>query len=167
MFTSRVIPGFSRYKISEDGIITRLVNSRAFKAGTHPIVTIDDDGYPRSKLIRDDGKKCWMGLHQYVALAYLGPKPSPLHEVAHNNGNRSDPHFENLRWDTRKGNDADCQNHGTARKGVRNGRATFEEFEVLEIRALTGMSLREIAEMYQTTITSLANIRNRKTWKHI
>lgn len=38
------------------------------------------------------------GVHILVALAFLGPKPSPVHIVARGNGNRQDNRPENLRW---------------------------------------------------------------------
>jgi hypothetical protein len=46
-------------------------------------------------------------VHQLVCLAFHGPKPSPEHEVAHQDDVKSVNTPDSLRWDTHKGNIAD------------------------------------------------------------
>lgn len=51
-------------------------------------------------------------VHQLVAIAFLGPKPSPLHEVCHNDGDHLNNRETNLRWGTKSENMRDRVLHG-------------------------------------------------------
>ena len=51
-------------------------------------------------------------LHRLVALAFIGPQPSPKHEVCHNDGNPLNNVPGNLRWGTRSENLYDTVRHG-------------------------------------------------------
>lgn len=59
------------------------------------------------------------GIHRLVALTFLGPPPTALHEVAHNDGDRNNNAVANLRWVTHAENVADSFRHGMARPGCR------------------------------------------------
>lgn len=120
------IPGFSRYLISESGVITR--RGRALKPRT------DKDGYFRIELYADDGIRRGHGVHFFVCLTFNGPQPSPDHMCCHNDGGVVTNHFSNLRWDTHAGNAADMIRHGTRRVGSRNGRAKITADQAKAIR---------------------------------
>jgi hypothetical protein len=51
-------------------------------------------------------------VHQLVAKAFLGPKPTPLHEVCHNDGDHLNNRADNLRWGTKSENMYDRVTHG-------------------------------------------------------
>ena len=61
------------------------------------------NGYP-SVGLHDGKRRSTNTVHKLVSIAFLGPKPTPKHEVDHINGNRTDPRACNLRWVTRKQN---------------------------------------------------------------
>jgi hypothetical protein len=42
--------------------------------------------------------------HTLVALRYIGPPPSPKHEINHKDGNRMNNYYENLEWVTHSQN---------------------------------------------------------------
>ena len=69
-----------------------------------------------------DGKRghTWF-IHQLVAVAFYGPRPSPDHQAAHRDGNKLNNHKSNIRWCTRAENEADKVLHGTSNRGDRNG----------------------------------------------
>lgn len=50
-------------------------------------------------------KPCgWVFAHTLVALKYIGPPPSPKHEINHKDHNRMNNHYENLEWVTHSQN---------------------------------------------------------------
>lgn len=74
----------------------------------------DDDGYHHVTLQSYNGKSKRHTVHQLVATAFHGAKPSPNHQAAHGNGKPGDNRAENLRWATPAENQADRLLHGTA-----------------------------------------------------
>lgn len=121
------------------------------------------------------GKPFRTGVHRIVALAFLGPPPTPKHEVAHGDGNPSNNNINNLRWATRKENKADSIRHGTSYQpdnlgkncGEGNPKAKLTWKDVREIRELytakifTQVELGIIYGVVQSTIKDI--VRN-KTW---
>ncbi|MFV8232317.1 NUMOD4 motif-containing HNH endonuclease [Mycolicibacterium fortuitum] len=51
-------------------------------------------------------------VHHLVAESFLGPRPGGV-DICHNNGDPTDNRLENLRYDTRSGNNLDQVAHGT------------------------------------------------------
>src|SRR5690348_17361295 len=104
----RECPRFPEFEISEWGDLRRVVACRTRRVGDKPRGFIDSDGYLRY-VLRDpkDGTKASVQAHRLVAEAFIGPAPSPLHEIAHNNGSRICVHFSELRWALRVENHAD------------------------------------------------------------
>lgn len=103
----RSLPTAPEYQIAEDGTV---VGPR----GHIRRQRIGNSGYLQCSLY--GGKRNIM-IHRYVALAFLGSPPSTHHEVAHNDGNKLNNHYSNLRWATCAENHADKHLHGTAYKG--------------------------------------------------
>jgi hypothetical protein len=52
-----------------------------------------------------------------VAAQFLPERPSPEHEVRHLDGNKDNPHADNLAWGTRKENADDRERHGRTSRG--------------------------------------------------
>jgi hypothetical protein len=78
------IPGFSRYEASSLG---RLRSTNYKNSGKTKVLKPSDggDGYLKTMLLNDDGDyKSW-GVHKWVALAFIGPKPKGL-EINHIDG---------------------------------------------------------------------------------
>lgn len=88
---------------------------------------VNSHGYPAVTL-RRDGESKLLQVHRLVAIAFIGQPPA-AHEVAHNDGTRTNNHVSNLRWATRPENIADKTMHGT------NFRKLTPS-DVLEIRRL-------------------------------
>lgn len=51
-------------------------------------------------------------IHPLVLLAFVGPRPDGM-DCCHNDGDPTNNRLDNLRWDTRSGNEADKRIHGT------------------------------------------------------
>ncbi len=115
------------------------------------------------------GRKAQHYVHRLVLLAFVGPCPVGM-EACHGNGNRGDNSLLNLRWDTKKANQADRVKHGTDNRGENNQRAKLTAAQVLEIRALwaTGnYTFAQLANQFGVLIPAIWSIIQRRTWKHI
>lgn len=110
------------------------------------------------------GRKALIKVHRAVCEAFHGPAPTPLHEVAHNDGDRSNNRAENLRWATRQENSLDRVRHGTESKP----RATTER-QALEIiaRLNNGETQRGIAAQLGLSRSAVDNISRARSWKQL
>jgi hypothetical protein len=171
----RACPGFPDYEVSECGDVRRASGSRTRRRGWRLRGFIDSDGYIRYALLDAAKVKRVAIAHRLVAEAFIGPPPSPSHEAAHNNGSRISNHYSNLRWATRKENDADTVVHGTARVGAANGNAKLTEDDVRSIRAeYRAIKNREregrvsdLAKAYGIHHATLIHIATGKSWAHL
>lgn len=125
-------------------------------------------GYLYVCLHRGDGKPRWgtkRPIHQLVALAHVGPKPSDGHEVDHINNDRADNRADNLRWVTRQEN---LRERNVA-KGSRAGPSKLTEADIAEIRKRRGNGerLRVIAAEYGVSPGTICVISQGKTWRHV
>ena len=88
-----------RYEITQEGLIrsvlTGAIRKWAFPSGKiqYPSVQIWKNNKPLNLLV-----------HVMVAENFLPPRPTPLHEVNHADGNKLNPHIDNLEWMTRSEN---------------------------------------------------------------
>lgn len=133
-----------------------------------------------------DGYPCFGGgvpVHLYVAHGWVDGYFEGA-EVNHKDFNRNNYSADNLEWVTHKDNveysvkeNSDVWNN--SKKGVNNGRSTFTEDKIIEIRKLydSGMSVADIVridypelktvEQYKNIHSTYLNICKRITWKHI
>ena len=100
-------------------------------------------------------------VHRLVATCFIGPQPSPLHEVAHNDGNPGNNSASNLRWSTRSENHRDKVSHGTHNRGQRHPLARLSDAQVADIRA-SGLSNADVALAYSVTAKHVWAIRAHK-----
>lgn len=110
-------------------------------------------------------------IHRMVAIAFV-QNPENKKEVNHIDGDRSNNRSENLEWCTAKENIAHAFNKGLmgVRKGQKVGIPKLTEDIVIEIRRLHSnkeMSNAKIAKKYKIHTGTVADIINRKNWKHI
>jgi hypothetical protein len=64
-------------------------------------------------LAPDEGRNA--RIHTLVLEAFAGPRPEGM-EGCHNDGNPTNNHIDNLRWDTRSANNQDTLRHGRHEK---------------------------------------------------
>jgi len=89
------------------------------------------------------------------------------HHVLHSCDNPLCCNPNHLRTGTHQDNMADRNSRGRQARGTKINRAKLTEKDVLEIRAITGMSQRAIAKRYGVVQSVIGSIINRKTWQHI
>lgn len=122
----RPVPGFPGYSASSEG---RIAGPRGIRRLT-PVPA----GYALISVITGGRHQTFCG-HYFVALAWHGPKPSPAHTVAHDDGDPPNIRPDNLRWATMLEQSADKRRHGTLPRGERAGNAKLTDAAVREIRA--------------------------------
>lgn len=136
--------------------------------------------------VNADGYLCFGGgipVHMYVAKAWLDGYFEGA-EVNHKDFNRQNNNVDNLEWVTHADNvrysvkeNSDIWNK--SKQGIHNGRATFQEEDILKIRQMfdSGMTIASIVRVYNPDLVSVkdyknihstfSNICHRKTWSHI
>lgn len=123
--------------------------------------------------LTDKGKQYPFLVHRLVLFAFIGTPPH-LTECRHMNGDPTDNHFKNLRWDTHTNNMRDMKKHGTQfipnlrGEQIWNSKLTDQKVrEIHKIRAEQGLSCRKIAAMFDVSKSLIKQILRRKVWKHV
>lgn len=122
------------------------------------------DGYSALPICIN-GIKHRLYVHRIVCEAFHGPCPVG-HEVAHNDGNRSNNCASNLRWATRRDNHADKIGHGTQRYGERIAWSKLTECAVREIRAGSS-TINDLAEKFGVSSGTVSKVRNGQRWRFV
>lgn len=114
------------------------------------------------------GKIKKVKLNVLVLRAFVGEKPTPKHESAHENGIRHDNRLSNLSWKTRPQNFADKECHGTHQFGEQNHQKKLTEDQVIEIRGrlASGEKGAHLAIEYGVCDALISMIKNRRRWGH-
>jgi hypothetical protein len=164
------------YEVSDQGrvrsldrVVRRSDGGTERRKGQMMFRCVHHSGYTLTKL-RKDGKARPVFVHVLVAEAFLGPKPSPSHQVAHRDGGRNNNALDNLRWATPKQNAGEDRNaHGRTMRGAVHNKTPFVDEDIYAIRQrhATGESQASIARSYDVSAHSIHCIVRRKSWTHI
>jgi hypothetical protein len=104
-------------------------------------------------------------VHKLVMLTFIGECPSGF-EINHKDGNPQNNYLENLEYVTPEEN----QKHAIINKfhifGERHGMSKLTEQQVLAIRK-DSRSLKEISREYGVAISTVSDIRIKRTWAHL
>lgn len=163
----RTIAGFSRYEASDDGRIRR--PRRIYRTPAGPVCRRKrEDGYLCVCLTDDSGKQRKIGVHQAVALAFLGPRPDGQ-LVRHLDGYRYNNRAGNLCYGTAAENAADTLLHGRRPQGEGHYRASLTEVEVRAIhaRCCAGEKQADVAAGHGVHQGTVAAIMCGKNWKSL
>lgn len=128
--------------------------------------------YPRVTLCRrQETKHTPVLIHHLVAAAFLPAKPTPKHEINHKNGVKADARADNLEWVTRAENCQHAFDTGLRGPGNTTGRGNqkLTEANVMRIHELVaeGHNDPTIAALYSVDKSTIALIRQGKTWRHL
>lgn len=112
-------PSAPNYEVSSDGRVrslTRIVtypngSRRRFDGRERTVFLVK--GYQHLNLSASQGKKKNFYVHLLVCEAFQGPRPSPVHEVRHLDGDPLNNRADNLAWGTKQENAQDSIRHGT------------------------------------------------------
>ena len=164
-----VIVKGQEYKVSSYG---KIIGKRGRLLKTR----IDEDGYIKITLGKDGFSRCPIRVHRIVAEALI-PKTNDYEnfEVNHKDFNRQNNHVDNLEWVTHRDNIKYSYENNTeaqyvARDGIKNGRATFQDKDIIEIRRLYNiehLSIAKISRFFKSPESTISNIVHNQTWKHL
>lgn len=163
----RTIPSAPDYEASSHGAVRRRVAGRFLPAGAH-LTQTDCHGYRVVGLRVNRQHRTGM-VHALVLEAFIGPRPSRLHVVAHADGSRDNNRVENLRWATMRENEADKRQHGTAGLGEQNSQSKLTAQQVRDIReaAAAGVKQVAIAAHYGVSAPAICKIVAGEVWSHV
>ena len=117
-----------------------------------------------------DGKRQTMTVHRLVAERFLGPAPSPKHEINHKNGVKDDPRLDNLEWVTSAENHKHAAENGLKTHGKDHHSAKLTGQKATEIRSLyaTGdYTMVGLGKMFGITKQAIWRVVHRETWQHV
>jgi hypothetical protein len=147
------------YEVSNHGRI------RTIKTGKIKKPTIDKkDGRP-AVLLWEKNKYKLRRVGRIVLRAFCG-EPISGHECCHNDGDPTNNHLSNLRWDTASANQKDRVKHGTSNRGEQCGTAKLTEAQARAIIADRRLH-RIIAEEYGVQQSMVSRIKSGKRWGHL
>ncbi len=168
-----LIPGYgTRYSASTFGRIRANYTKRG------PCFRILSDFQQKGKKYRrvnlyhpvTDELRQW-GVHQLVAMTFIGPYPSPLHEVNHKDTDHTNNRLDNLEYVTHQGNMDHAVENGLIRKmkGEQNGTAKFTDLDAIDIQTCLDIGCPdwELAAVYGVSETAIGNIRRGQSWRHV
>ncbi len=160
------IDGFEGiYVVSNMGRVKRIMH-RKNPTNTIMNTTLNSNGY-HHLMLTVNGKGYGRILSILVAKAFI-PNPENKPQVNHLNG-KDDNRAESLEWNTALENIQHAWRTGlaTARKGEASNKAKLTEKEVLEIRAIKGMTKKDIGKLYNIGEAAVGKIIQRQRWTHI
>ncbi len=99
-------------------------------------------------------------VHDLVARAFLGDPPAG-HWVNHLDGNKLNPHLDNLEWATPKDNLIHAGKTGLG------GKVTPEQVIEIRERCANGEIQRTLAREFSIDQTQISNIHLRKSWGYL
>lgn len=162
----RVVEDATDYEVSERGHVRRRTPAPFTRPGRIISPRFSMRGRVLYNLVRADKTIANFQAHRLVAEAFIGPRPTLKHGVAHGDDNPSNNHFSNLRWATLKENMADMPRNGKGNRGVRNPMSRVTPDLVRHIRQ-SKISSREMAAATGLAASTVRMIRQRRTWWHV
>lgn len=164
----RDISGFPGYRIGNDGSVwsLRRKNGRPADVWRELKPVALTTGYRCVTLYLPKANQ--RAIHRLVLEAFIGPCPTGM-EGCHNDGDQSNNHLGNLRWDTYKNNQADRAKHGTDHRGEKNSRSKLTDAAVVAaIGELSrGLTLKEVSQRHGVSHHTIWSVARGISWRHI
>lgn len=158
------VPDFPGYDISDQGRVRSYWGSgqaKPLKDMVQKILRPSGHPYLMVTLTRDQ-KHFKLLVHRLVLEIFVGPCPDGL-QACHNDGKPMNLRPSNLRWDTQSSNATDRIRHGN---GIKTKLTPDQVVEIREIY-LHGHTQVDIAAMFGVYYTTIGDIVNRRTWRHL
>jgi hypothetical protein len=160
----RAIPGHPNYFCGLDGSVWSTKSGCLKRMKTFPRDLAGHHGVNFTQ----NGKYKMHFVHRLVAITWIGPPPSKLHCVLHDDDDPANNSAYNLKWGTNKNNSADMTSKGRQSRGESRPLAKLTAEIVREIRNLAKIiPQNKLAERYGVSTATLNAVVNGKTWRHI
>lgn len=157
---------YPNYLVADHGEIISLAQHKPRLIKPHKN---KQSGYLVVGLVSKDGIPKKVYVHRLVCEIYNGPCPDGM-ECCHGDSDRLNNDPVNLRWDTNVENRNDSRIAGTLVCGEKSHLSKLSSSEIMEIRRLrteTGMMYKDLARMFNTSLTNIHHIVTNKTWTHL
>lgn len=156
-------PASALYCVSDQGDVCRFGSSKFLRPSAQK-----RGGYLAVSLWESNKGKTWP-VHQLVAMAFHGPRPSERHHAAHLDGNKLNNSADNIRWVTKEENESHKREHGTANIGTRNGSAKLTPATIIAARVAHqhGEKPASIGRRLGIEQSHLSRILNHRLWKEL
>lgn len=166
------IPGYERYKVSEDGQIMG-VKGNILKVHATAGPSKGDATRYKIQLWRDCRKDTFT-VHRLVAITWV-PNPNNLPQVNHIDGNRYNNHYKNLEWCTSRENMDHAYRNRLLGGSKIYGSKILSEEEVSAIKNYpipkTNTNKQNIRQMlcekYGVSLHVVKDIRSGRSWSHV
>lgn len=166
METWKVVECSPEYEVSDLGRVRRVSAAAGTYAGRILAQPRSKNGYPQVN-IRRDGRIRSTKVHILVATAFHGPKPSPVHQVAHRDGDRTNNRVDNLRWALPAENAHDNILNGVQPQGEAHPRAKMSEDGIRDIRLRHAALIKELASEYGLGLSQVRTIIKGERWTNV
>lgn len=165
------IPGYEGiYEASDLGRIRSLDRVNSGRKSQGVILQGSKKKYSEVALKRGIEKVRYVLIHKMVLETFIGQRPIGM-VACHNNGNSKDNRLSNLRWDTRKSNEADKIIHGTRYKayGDKCGMAKLRPIDIERIAdmRMSGALLKDIGAWIGVSGVHVGRILRHTRWPHM
>jgi len=158
-------PSFPGYQVSADGCV---ISTRRRKAPVLLKTFRTKKGYLTVAAVTSSGIRP-IGVHQLVADAYHGPRPTPTSQVRHLDGNPENNCASNLAWGEAVDNATDRKRHGRYSSGARHVNAKLSEESartIVELRRC-GTRIKQLSDRFNVSVSTIEGIIYGKTWRHL
>lgn len=154
----RDVVGYPGYRVSSTGVVygirsdtTQGLSCDVGQQG-HCRVTMHREGSPRS------GERELV--HRLALTAFVRP-PKKGEQACHRNGDPTDNRLSNLYWGTQSDNWRDRVDHGNHRSYAK---LTEQQVNEMRVRADEGVSVQNLAALYNVSDTQIRNILSGRQW---
>jgi hypothetical protein len=123
-------------------------------------------GYRRIQLVKDGLCKIW-SVHIIVALAFIGGKPTPRHQVNHKDLNKQNNRLSNLEWCTPIENSEHAFKNGAISQiGEGCHLSKLSKEQALDIFN-SSLPKANIAKKFNVSKATVSNIKNGRQWRSV
>lgn len=164
------VVGFPGYMIGNDGLVwSNRLGSNASRPASGEFQRMNPASHKLGYLfvyLYRNGKKHKRYIHRLIMESFVSACPDGM-ECRHLDGNPKNNNVGNLKWGTRRENEADKILHGTSNRGSRNGNAKLTERDVSEIRARYSagrITQQALAVEYGVSDSGICQIITGKAW---
>jgi hypothetical protein len=167
----RTIVGFDGYRVSTDGAIESCWSNSGGMREYWKEVSLEEikGGYMRVRLRVALREYVHAQVSHLVLETFVGKRPLDA-VCCHRDGNTKNNALRNLRWDSRPANEEDKKLVGTHQTGSKNPAAKLTEEDAIKIRSMYDVgdvSTYQLAKKFGVDRSIIADIVNRKLWRHV
>ena len=157
------LAGFKGYFANRQGEIFRQSRKGLVKLNPAPRWKNKGSRYKHLRVWVDNK---YRDVHRLIYETFHGPIPKGA-VVRHKDDDAENNAPDNLILGTPRDNVHDSIRNGTFARGERSGQAVLKEVEVIEILKTRHLPVSVLMDRYKVSKTTIRNILNNKTWKHI